>query len=83
VLKLVERFPLIIQAGAAVLAFTAARMIVSEPLLDAVFDPPQVLNTIARYGTYVAAVAGVLLAGWWVGRRHATADDKGDGPHAA
>jgi YjbE family integral membrane protein len=31
VLKLVERFPLIIQAGAAVLAFTAARMIVSEP----------------------------------------------------
>jgi YjbE family integral membrane protein len=83
VLKLVERFPLIIQAGAAVLAFTAARMIVSEPLLDAVFDPPQVLNTVARYGTYVAAVAGVLLAGWWVGRRHATVGDKGHGPHAA
>jgi predicted tellurium resistance membrane protein TerC len=83
VLKLVERFPLIMQAGAAVLAFTAARMIVSEPLLDAVFDPPQVLNTVARYGTYVAAVAGVLLAGWWVGRRHAATGDNGDGPHAA
>lgn len=83
VLKLVERFPLIMQAGAAVLAFTAARMIVSEPLLDAVFDPPQVLNTVARYGTYVAAVAGVLLAGWWVSRRHASAGDKRDGPHAA
>jgi predicted tellurium resistance membrane protein TerC len=33
VLKLVERFPIIIQAGAAVLAFTAAKMIVGEPLL--------------------------------------------------
>src|SRR5665647_1839977 len=34
VLKLVERFPLVINLGAAVLAFTAAKMIVSEPLLD-------------------------------------------------
>lgn len=33
VLKLVERFPIVIKAGAAVLAFTAAKMIVSEPLL--------------------------------------------------
>ena len=33
VLKLVERFPIIIQLGAAVLALTAAKMIVSEPLL--------------------------------------------------
>ena len=84
VLKLVERFPLIIHAGAAVLALTAAKMIVSEPLLDPLFDPPQFANTVARYGTYVAAVAGVLLAGWWVGRRNPNADnDKADGPHAA
>ena len=69
VLKLVERFPIIIQLGAAVLAFTAAKMIVSEPLLDAVFDPPEILNTAARWGTYAAAVAGVLGAGWWVGKR--------------
>jgi YjbE family integral membrane protein len=69
VLKLVERFPIIIRAGAAVLAFTAARMIVTEPLLDPLFDPPQALNTIARYATYVLAVAGVLTAGWWTARR--------------
>jgi len=31
VLKLVQRFPIIIQAGAAVLAFTAAKMVVGEP----------------------------------------------------
>ncbi|MBA2673385.1 TerC family protein [Ramlibacter sp.] len=71
VLKLVERFPLIIHAGAAVLAFTAARMIVHEPLLDAVFDPPEMLHTVARWGTYLAAIAGVLAAGWWAARRRA------------
>ncbi len=70
VLKLVERFPLIIKLGAAVLAFTAAKMIVSEPLLDDVFDPPALLNTAARWFTYAAAVAGVLAAGWWSAHRH-------------
>jgi YjbE family integral membrane protein len=60
VLKLVERFPLIIQLGAAVLAFTAAKMIASEPLLREVFDP----NALARWGLYAACVAGVLGAGW-------------------
>ena len=68
-LKLVERFPIIIQAGAAVLAFTAAKMIVSEPLLDAVFDPPEVVNTAARWGVYAVAVLGVLFAGRWASRR--------------
>jgi YjbE family integral membrane protein len=69
VLKLVERFPIIIQAGAAVLAFTAAKMIVSEPMLDAVFDPPEMVNTAARWGVYAVAVLGVLLAGRWASRR--------------
>ena len=69
VLKLVERFPIIIQAGAAVLAFTAAKMIVSEPLLDPVFDPQETLNIALRYGTYALAVGGVLAAGWWASRR--------------
>ncbi len=65
VLKLVERFPVIILIGAAVLAFPAAKMIVNEPLLDAVFDPPELLNTVARWTTYAVAVAGVLAAGRW------------------
>jgi YjbE family integral membrane protein len=60
VLKLVERFPIIIHLGAAVLAFTAARMIVEEPLLDDVFDP----NAFARWSTYAVCIAGVLGAGW-------------------
>lgn len=68
VLGLVERFPIIIQLGAAVLAFTAAKMIIGEPLLDAVFDPPQWANTAARWSTYAVCVAGVLGAGWLAGR---------------
>ncbi|WP_066707165.1 TerC family protein [Curvibacter delicatus] len=69
VLKLVERFPIIIQLGAAVLAFTAAKMIVNEPLLDAVFDSPEPLNIAARWTTYAVAVVGVLAGGWWATRR--------------
>ena len=72
VLKLVERFPVIIQAGAAVLAFTAAKMVISEPLLDAVFDPPELLNTAARWATYAVAVVGVLATGRWAARRTET-----------
>ncbi|HSV54650.1 MAG TPA: TerC family protein, partial [Burkholderiaceae bacterium] len=69
VLKLVERFPVIIQLGAAVLAFTAAKMIVDEPLLDAVFDPPAFIHTAARWSTYALAMAGVLGLGWLANRR--------------
>ncbi len=75
VLKLVERFPVIIKIGAAVLAFTAAKMIVSEPLLDPVYGGPQslpslqTLQTIAEYATYALAIVGVLGAGFWATRR--------------
>ena len=69
-LSLVERFPIITYVGAGVLAFTAARMVVSEPLLDAIFDP----SLIARVATYAVLVAGVLACGWWAARRAAVAD---------
>ena len=71
VLKLVTRFPVIIKLGAAVLALTAAKMIISEPVLDPVFDPPEILHAVARWGTYALAVAGVLLAGHWASHRSA------------
>lgn len=70
VLKLVDRFPAITYVGAGVLAFTAAKMIVDEPLLDAVFDP----HALARFATYGALVVGVLGAGWWAARRQRDAD---------
>ncbi len=73
VLKLVGRFPVIIKLGAAVLALTAAQMIVGEPLLDAVFDPPETLNMLARWATYAVAITGVLLAGRWAAARGSNA----------
>jgi YjbE family integral membrane protein len=69
VLRLVERFPVIIKLGAAVLAFTAAKMIVSEPLLDPIYDPEGSVHRVALFSTYVLAIAGVLGAGWWSSRR--------------
>jgi YjbE family integral membrane protein len=65
VLKLVDRFPAITYLGAGVLAYTAAHMIVGEPMLDAVFDP----HLAARLAAYAVAIAGVLLAGWAAARR--------------
>ena len=65
VLRWVERFPAITYIGAGVLAYTAAHMIVSEPLLDAVFDP----SLANRAAAYALLVAGVLGAGWWATRR--------------
>lgn len=67
VLKLVERFPIIIYLGAGVLAYTAAHMIVSEPLLDDVFDP----SLVNRLATYGVIIVGVLAAGWWTSHRAA------------
>ncbi len=73
VLRLVERFPVIIQLGAAVLAFTAAKMVISEPLLAGLFGAPHTVlesaQTGARVAAYALAVAGVLGAGWWVQRK--------------
>ena len=76
VLKLVERFPIIIQLGAAVLAFTAAKMIVGEPLLDPIFDESS-WNTLARGLTYTVAIVGVLGLGTWTARRAAQQSQSG------
>lgn len=70
VLRLVQRFPIIIQLGSAVLAFTAAKMIVNEPLLDPLFDP----HVAIRWATYAVAIVGVLGAGWWTSRRQTSHD---------
>ena len=73
VLKLVERFPSIIALGAGVLAFTAAQMLVSEPLLVGYLGDPKAgleqSQQLARWAVYALAVVGVLVAGRWRQRR--------------
>jgi YjbE family integral membrane protein len=71
VLKLVERFPIIIQGGAAVLAFTAGKMITGEPVLKSYLGADDPVHTAIRWTIYAVAVAGVLGAGWWTSRRQA------------
>lgn len=64
VLKLVQRFPVIIQLGAAVLAFTAGKMIVNEPILAEWFKGPETAHQVAYWGVCMLAIIGVLTAGW-------------------
>ena len=79
VLRLVERWPVIIQLGAAVLAFTAAKMVLGEPLLaDYLKSVP--LPNVWLHGIVIALViAGVLLAGRWRARRNNQTDSPNPG----
>lgn len=74
VLRLVERFPSIMYLGAAVLAFTAGKMIVNEKVLAEHFKTPSPeLAANGLYWTVVGlSVVGVLLAGWLHNRRQAS-----------
>jgi YjbE family integral membrane protein len=74
VLRLVEKWPVIIHIGAAVLAFTAAQMIINEKLLDPIFDGNETINYLARVATYVLAIAGVLGLGWLASKRQEKLD---------
>jgi YjbE family integral membrane protein len=64
VLKMVDRWPLIIPLGGAVLAFTAAQMVVNEQLLDSFFDGTTWVHTVARWSVYVVFVAVIVVISW-------------------
>jgi YjbE family integral membrane protein len=70
VLKLVERFPIVIKLGAAVLAYTAAMMVINEQLLKSIFHSGDMTATALRWGLIVLAIAGVLGAGHLKSMRH-------------
>ncbi|PFH12085.1 YjbE family integral membrane protein [Collimonas sp. PA-H2] len=64
-LKLIERFPLTIFIGAAILVYTAIHMIVTEPVLQPFWDSLPGLN----YAAYVLGFVVVLGGGWMVSKR--------------
>ena len=68
---MVEKWPVIIHLGSAVLAFTAAQMIVNEKFLDPLFDGGETIHTVARIAIYVLAIVGVLGMGWLTTRKQA------------
>jgi len=63
ILKLVERFPIIISLGASVLAFTAAKMVVNEKLLSGIFKADTNTAVVLSWGLTVITIAGVLYFG--------------------
>jgi len=58
ILKWIERYPMIIYVGAAVLAWTAAKMIVSEPMLKPWFAT----HPEFAVALYVLVIGGVFAS---------------------
>ncbi len=73
VLKLLDRFPIIVTAGAALLGWIAGGLIVGDPIAEPYLPPGNALK-------YAAAAAGALLVvvvGRWLARRRAAAGSHG------
>lgn len=74
VLKLVTQWPIIIPIGGAVLAFTAAQMVVNEPWLNAYLDGNQWPQEAVRWTihfVFISAIFGVS----WLRRKHPTSSN--------
>ncbi|MGA7298579.1 MAG: TerC family protein [Rhodanobacteraceae bacterium] len=65
ILRLIDRFPVIIYVGAAAITWTAARMVTHDELLVGWFDSHDAM----RYAVDVALVAGICGFGWLAERR--------------
>jgi YjbE family integral membrane protein len=73
ILRLVDRFAFIIYIGAGVLAWTAAKMMTDEPLLEDLVT----FHQWVPWGMQVLVVAGVLVAGFLQNRAHAHSETSG------
>jgi YjbE family integral membrane protein len=71
ILKWIERYPVIVTIGAAVLAWTASKMIVAEPFLNDFFA-----NGFLKYGFELLVVAAVVISG--MTKQAKTAKQKAD-----
>jgi len=73
ILKLIERYPVIVMIGAGILAWTASKMVVGEPFMSGYFA-----NPFVKYGFEIVVVAAVLLAG--ASKQRKMAKEKQDMP---
>ncbi|MFC7681871.1 TerC family protein [Paenibacillus sp. GCM10028914] len=65
ILKLTDKYPIVITIGAAVLTWTASKMIVEEPLIHSWFA-----NSIVKYGFELIVVVIVIAIGTWVKKKN-------------
>jgi YjbE family integral membrane protein len=69
ILKLLDRFPVIVTAGAALLGWIAGGLIVGDPIAVPVLPDGAAL----KYAASAAGAAFVVVAGRWLARRRAAA----------
>jgi YjbE family integral membrane protein len=62
---LMDRYPVIVYIGGALLGRVAGQMIMTDAFVEQTFAPSLAL----RYAAEAAGTIGVLLAGWWIKRR--------------
>jgi YjbE family integral membrane protein len=60
ILRIVDRYPVVVYLGAGVLAWTAAVMLINEPLAEDWIDARPWLPWVV----YLLLIGGVLLVGW-------------------
>ena len=65
ILKLTDRYPIVITIGAAVLAWTASKMLVEEPLIHSWFA-----NSIVKYGFEAIVVVIIIGLGTWMKKKN-------------
>jgi YjbE family integral membrane protein len=69
ILKLLDRFPVIVTAGAALLGWIAGGLIVGDPISVPLLPPGEAL----KYAAGAAGALFVVVAGRWLARRRAAA----------
>nr|WP_071318523.1 TerC family protein [Anaerobacillus isosaccharinicus]MBA5587650.1 TerC family protein [Anaerobacillus isosaccharinicus]QOY34177.1 TerC family protein [Anaerobacillus isosaccharinicus] len=62
ILFAMERFPIIIYIGSAILAFTATKMIIHEPMLAPLFSSHPLISTVLQ----VSLIIAVVFSGWLI-----------------
>lgn len=63
--RLMDKYPVIIYIGSAILGRVAAEMILTDPWTHALLDPPHWVIWVAE----VVSAAAVVAAGWWLRKR--------------
>src|SRR5579862_4625503 len=63
--SLMDKYPVIIYIGAALLGRVAGHMLMTDAFIVGRFAP----DAVWRYGAEAVGVIGVLLTGWWMKRR--------------
>jgi YjbE family integral membrane protein len=69
ILKLLDRFPVIVTAGAALLGWIAGGLVVGDPVLDSTLSA----SDPVRYSAALVGAVFVVIVGRWLARRRAAA----------